>query len=107
MSAKRAKNFDFDNDTSENILSYPYISCMTNQKLFHSKNYFLEMALSYIEMLLKSDPQELNFVMAKATSKGYTLDCRCIYPHRNAASFSIKTFYVKLATFFLARTIEY
>ena len=85
---------------------------MTNQKLpeeeeFHSKNYLLEMALFYTEMLLKSGPQKLNFVMAKDISKGYTLDCSCIYPYSNAASFSIKTFYVKLATFFLARTIEY
>ena len=89
MSAKHVKNFGFDNDTSENIFSYHYISCMTNQILqggeqFHSKNYILEMARSYTKMLLKSDPQKLNFAMGKAISKGYTLDCSCIYPHSYA-----------------------
>ena len=29
-SATRVKNFDFDNDTSENIFSHPYISYMAN-----------------------------------------------------------------------------
>ena len=42
-SATRAKNFDFDKDTRENILSHPYISYMANGRLqgeeqFHSKN---------------------------------------------------------------------
>ena len=30
---KRVKNFDFDNDMSENIFSHPYISYMANQSL--------------------------------------------------------------------------
>ena len=30
---KRVKNFDFDNDMSENIFSHPYISYMANQRL--------------------------------------------------------------------------
>ena len=38
-----SENLDFDNDTSENIFSHPYISYMTNERLqkeeqFHSKN---------------------------------------------------------------------
>ena len=45
------KNFDFHNDTSENIFSHPCISFMTNERLqgeeqFHSKYYFLEMPRS-------------------------------------------------------------
>ena len=45
-SATRVKSFDFDNDTSENMFSHPYISYMTNERLqgeeqFHSKNYLL------------------------------------------------------------------
>ena len=40
----RVKNFDFDNETSENIFSHPYISYMPNERLqgekqIHSKNY--------------------------------------------------------------------
>ena len=39
----RAKNFDFDNDTSENIFSYPHISYISNERLqgeeqLYSKN---------------------------------------------------------------------
>ena len=41
------KNFDFGNDTSENIFSQLYIRYMANERLkgekqFHSKNYFLQ-----------------------------------------------------------------
>ena len=44
--ATRVKNFDFDNDTSENIFSHPYISYRANEILqeeeqLHSKNYLL------------------------------------------------------------------
>ena len=66
----RAKNFDFDNYTSENIFSHPCISYMANERLqgeeqFHSKNYLLEMPCHHAKMSLKS----FNFVMAKAISK--------------------------------------
>ena len=58
---------------------------MTSERLqgeeqFHSKNYLLEMPCSYAKMRLKRAPQKLNFVMAKAISKGYTLDCSCKFP---------------------------
>ena len=74
------KKFYFDNDTSENMFSHPYISYMANERLqgeeqFHSKNYLLEMSHSHAKMRLKSAPKNLNFVMAKAISKSYTLDC--------------------------------
>ena len=36
---------------------------------------FLEMPLSHAKMRLKCSPQKLNFVIAKAISKNYTLDC--------------------------------
>ena len=57
------KNFDFDNDTSENIFSHPYIIYIANKRLqgeekFHSKNYLLEMARSHAKMRLKSAPQK-------------------------------------------------
>ena len=86
----RVKNFDFDNDTSENIFSHPCISYMANERLqeeeqFHSKNYLLEMPCSHIKMRLKSAPQKLNFVMVKAILKSYTLACSCkcpcMFPH--------------------------
>ena len=79
-SATQVKNFDFDNETSKNIFSHPYIYYMASERLqgeeqFHSKYYRLEMPLSYTKMRLKSAPQKLNFLMAKAISKSYTLDC--------------------------------
>ena len=85
MSATRVKNFDFDNDTSENIFSHPSISYMETNRLqgeeqFHSKNYLLEMSRSHAKMRLKSAPQKLNFVMTKAISKNYNLDCSCKFP---------------------------
>ena len=47
-SATQVKNFDFDNETSENIFSHPYISYMANERLQRGKqlrteNYPLEM----------------------------------------------------------------
>ena len=66
---------------------------MVNERLqikeqFHSKNYLLEMPRSHAKMRLKSGPQKLNFVMAKAISKRYTLDCSCkcpcTFPHSYA-----------------------
>ena len=64
------KNFDFDNDTSKNIFSHPYICYMASERLqgdeqLHSKNYLLEMPRSLVKMRLKSAPQKLNLLMAK------------------------------------------
>ena len=74
--ATRVKNFDFDNDTSENIFSRPGISYMAYERLqgekrFHSKNCLLEVPRSCPKMRLKSAQQKLNFVMAKVISKSY------------------------------------
>ena len=75
--------FDFDNDTSENIFSHHYISCIAYEKLqgeeqSHARSYLFEMLRSHAKM-------RLNFVMAKAISKSYTLDhsckCPCTFPH--------------------------
>ena len=73
-SATRIRNFDFNNCTSENIFSHPYISYMANERLqeeeqFHSRNYLLEMPRSHVKIYLKFVPQKLNFVMEKAISK--------------------------------------
>ena len=80
--AIRVKKVDFDNDTSENIFSHPYISYMANKRLqvkerFHFKNYLLEMPHSHAKMHLKTATQRLNFVMEKAISRSYTLECSC------------------------------
>ena len=92
-SAAQVKNFDFDNDMSENIFSNPYISYIANERLqgeeqFHSKNHFLETPFSHVKMCLKSAPQKLNFVMSKAISKSYMLDCSykcpCLFLHKYA-----------------------
>ena len=50
------------------------------EEKFHSKNYLLQIPLSHAKMCLKSAPQKLGFVMAKAISKSYMLDCSCEYP---------------------------
>ena len=92
-SPTRVKNFNFGNHASENIYSQPYINYMANQRLqgeeqFYSKNSFLEMPRSHTKMHLKSAPQKQNFVMVKAISKSYTLDCSCkcpcTFPHSYA-----------------------
>ena len=48
---------------------------MSNERLqgedsFQCKNHFLEMPPSHAKMRLKSAPQKLNFLMAKAIQKG-------------------------------------
>ena len=53
---------------------------MANERLqeeqqFHSRIYLLEILRSYAKMRLECAPQ--NFLMAKAMSKSYTLDCSC------------------------------
>ena len=82
MCATRVKKFDLDKGTSKNIFSHPYIYYIENEKLlgeeqFHSKNQLLEMPRSQAKMCLKSAPQKLNFLMEKAVSKSYILDCSC------------------------------
>ena len=86
---------------------------LQGEEQFHSKNYLLEMSRFHTKMRLKSAPQKLNFLMAKAISKRCTLDCSCkalarsrIVTHSNAASFSIKSFSCKNTNIFLVRTIE-
>ena len=54
-SATRVKNFDFDNGTSKNIFSHPYIYCMTSKRLegeeqFYSQNFFLEISLFHAKI---------------------------------------------------------
>ena len=61
-SETRVKNFDFDNDTSKNIFSRPYIYYTASERLeeeeqFHSKNYILEMPRFHAKMRLKSAPK--------------------------------------------------
>ena len=73
-SATPVKNFDFDNNTSENIFSHSYIYSMASERLqgeeqFNSKNYVLEMSGFHAKMRLKCAPQKLNFLMAKVILK--------------------------------------
>ena len=77
-SVTRLKNVDFDNDPSENIFLYSFIYYIVSERLqreeqFHSKNYLLEMPPIHAKRPLKSAPQNLNFVMGKATSKTYPM----------------------------------
>ena len=62
----------------------PYISHMANERLqgeeqYHSKNYLLAVPHSHTKNV-QSAPQILNFVIAKAISKRYTLNCSCKWP---------------------------
>ena len=50
------------------------------EEQFHSKNYLLEMPRFHAKMRLKSAPQKLNILMAKAISKRCRLDCSCKCP---------------------------
>ena len=77
------------------MFSHPYIYYMASAKLqgkeqLHTKNYLLEMTRFYAKVCLKSAPQKLNFLMAKAISKSCTLDysckCPCTFSHSKAAS---------------------
>ena len=88
-----SENFDFDNYTSKNIFSHPYIHLMVSERLqreeqFHSKNYLLEMPHSHAKIRLKSAPQKLNFLTAKAIFKSCPIDCSCkcpcTFPHSYA-----------------------
>ena len=58
------------------------------EKQSYSKNYFLEMSCSHAKKHLKTGPQKLKFIMAKATSKSYALNCSrkcpCKFPHSHA-----------------------
>ena len=45
------------------------------EEQFHTKNYSLEMYRFHAKVRLKSAPQKLNLLMAKAISKSCTLDC--------------------------------
>ena len=84
-SATRVKRFDFDNDTNKDTFSHPYIYYMASERLqgeeqFYSRNYLLEMPRFHAKMHLKSAPQKLNFLIAKAISKSCTLRCSCKWP---------------------------
>ena len=86
-SVTRVKNFDFYNGIRKTIFSHLYMirARLQGEEQFNSKNYLLEMPFSHAKMRLKSAPQKLNFLVAKATSKSYTLDfsckCSCTFPH--------------------------
>ena len=92
-SVTRVKNFDFNNDTGKNIFSHPYIYYMVSEILqdeeqFHFKSYLLEVSPSHAKMRLKSAPQKLNFLMAKAISKSCTPDCSCKCPCTSLHSYA-------------------
>ena len=75
------RNFNFDNDTSE-IYFTPLYQLYSKWKTTKRETVsFWELTFgkdfSHAKMSLKSAPQKLNFVIAKAISKVYTLDCSC------------------------------
>ena len=79
------KNFDFD---KTHVTTYFQISILTIWQMKHYKerdNFILRITFSKClvpmpKLHLKSASQKLNFVMTKAISKSYPLDCSCKYP---------------------------
>ena len=62
------------------------VEILQGEEQVHSKNYLLEIPCSHAKMRLEiAQSQKLNFEMAKALSKRYTLDrsCKrlCTSPH--------------------------
>ena len=53
---------------------------LQGEEQLHTKNCLLEMSRFHAKMRLKSAPQKINFLMAKAISKRCTLDCSYKYP---------------------------
>ena len=53
---------------------------LQRKEQFHTKKYLLEMSRFHAKIRLKSAPQKLNFLMAKAISKSCTRDCSCKIP---------------------------
>ena len=57
---------------------------LQREEQFYPRNYLLEMPRFHAKMRLKSAPQKLNFLMAKAISKrcilGCSCKCRCTFP---------------------------
>ena len=62
------------------ILTIYKVKDYKKNEQFHSENYLLEMSRFHAKMCLKSAPQKLNFLMAKAISKRCALDCGCKCP---------------------------
>ena len=57
---------------------------LQREEKFHSNNYLLEMSRFYAKISLKSAPQKLNFLLAKAISKRIldcSCKCSCTFPH--------------------------
>ena len=53
---------------------------LQGEEQFQPKNYLLEIPRFHAKIRLKSAPQKLNFLMAKAVSKRCVLDCSCKCP---------------------------
>ena len=55
---------------------------------FILKTTFCKCLVPIPKMRLRSTPQKLNFVMAKAISKSHTLDCSCKCPYTFCHSYT-------------------
>ena len=86
-SVTQVKILDFDNGTSENIFTQPYVA---NNHYKERKNISLKTTIwkCSVPKLKKNAAEKLNIVIAKATLKTYTLGysckCFCTFPHSYA-----------------------
>ena len=81
-SGTQAKKFNFDNDTSENIFQTPIlpkwqIKDYNKRNNFILRTPFWKCLVPIPKMRSKSALQKLNFLIPKAMSKSYTIDCSC------------------------------
>ena len=83
-SATWVKNFDFQNETRENMFSHPTLAIWQMKDYKERNNIILKttfwQCLIPTPKNVQSAPQILNFVIAKAISKRYTLNCSCKWP---------------------------
>ena len=86
-SVTQVKSLDFDNGTSENIFTQPYVA---NNHYKERKNIILKTTIwkCPVPILKKNAPEKLNVVMAKVILKTYELSysCKsfCTFPHSYA-----------------------
>ena len=62
----RVRNFDFDNDTSEYILSHPYISYMANERLQREEQEEFCMKKRFSNIFKTKNVTKLNKVILKS-----------------------------------------
>ena len=83
------KTFDFDNYGSKNMFHIPIFTIWQVKDYKERSNFILSTTFKNASFAYQNEfekcPQKLEFLMVRAISKSYTLDCSCkspcAYPH--------------------------